>query len=65
MKSYITITSRKFAELPKEGQDEAIKTYALFKNSEDCRPDEWKRIVDYYYDCYIANCPDGWFCWWE
>lgn len=57
-------TSEKFAMLSDASQRECRSTFSACKASGDCAPDEWDRIVNYYYENENA-VPNGWFCWWE
>lgn len=50
--------------LCEETKRECRETLATCKRMGNCAPDEWERIVGYYYD--RDNRPaEGWFCWWE
>lgn len=57
-------TLQKYAALPPEGQREVEETWQLLRGAAECRPDEYRHIVDYYYKVY-TDPPVGWFRWWE
>lgn len=56
-------TQQKYCALPPEGQREVDETWALLRDEPETRPDEYRRIVDFYYDEYTRP-PEGWFRWW-
>ena len=57
-------TLQKYAALPEEGQREVDETWKLLKDEPETRPDEYRRIVDHYYEVYNTP-PAGWFRWWD
>ena len=58
------LTREKYAALPEEYRRECEETLEACKRLGECRPDEWARIVGFYYEQYTEQ-PAGWFKWWE
>lgn len=58
------LTREKFNSLPEEGKKECRDTLKVCKEMGQCAPDEWDRIVNFYYEEYNRLPPD-WFPYWE
>lgn len=58
------LTREKYDAMPEEYRRECVETLDACKRLGECRPDEWDRIVGFYYEQY-TEAPAGWFRWWE
>lgn len=57
-------TSEKYNSLSAETKEECKNALVACKSIGVCRPDEWKHIVDYYYEKENEK-PLGWFNWFD
>lgn len=53
-----------FESLPEETKKQCYETLEACKRLNECRPDEWKHIVNYYYELENEKSED-WFNYWE
>lgn len=53
-------TREKYNALPDDIKKEVFETYEICRRSGDCRADELRHIVNYYFEKYNAQ-PAGWF----
>ena len=57
-------TAEKFAELDDEYKGYCYDALQACKVMNDNSPDNWERIVNFYYEDFTA-LPNGWFPYWE
>ena len=56
----IAVTSCNISVFASEAKKEVFETYEICRRSGDCRADELRHIVNYYFEKYNAQ-PAGWF----